>query len=384
MKLDLATGEEGEVIAKDDEYDFGSPIFSEKRRELVGVQYNRDRVSYEPLDEDFAKHMENLRKIEEGDIIIADSDDDENKFIVGFSSPTKPLVVNLYNKDTGKAEFLYTGRPKLKSEDLADMLPISYKTRDGLTIHGYLTLPKGKPAKDLPLIVNVHGGPWVRDSYGYDPEVQFWANRGYAVLQVNFRQSTGYGKEFLEAGYKERGRKMLFDVVDGAQWAGDQGIADPNILIVYGCSYGGYATLSALAFQPDVFKAGVNIVGPSNLFTLFESIPEKWHLFREEMYMRVGHPEKDKEMLRERSPVFHAENIKAPLFIAHGANDQRVKLAEAEQIVEAMKANGLEYELLVKEDDGHGFLNANNRIDFYERVEEFLNKHILNKESDPS
>ncbi|MEM1059243.1 MAG: S9 family peptidase [Verrucomicrobiota bacterium] len=376
LKLDLATGKEGEVIAQDEEVDFGSPIFSEKERKLLGVRFNKDRMEYRPMDPEFAQLLEDLGKIEDGDIIIADTDDAENKFIVGFSSPTKPLVCYLYDRATGEAHFLYNGRPKLKSEALADMLPVSFKARDGMTLHGYLTLPKGRGARDLPLIVNVHGGPWVRDSYGYDGEVQFWANRGYATLQINYRGSTGYGKEYFEAGNKEWGAKMLDDLVDGAQWAVDQGIADPNRLVIYGGSYGGYATLSALTFAPEVFAAGVNIVGPSNLFTLMESIPDKWHLFREEMYLRVGHPEKDKELLRARSPVFHAENIRAPLFIAHGAQDQRVKLAEAEQIVEAMQANGQEYELMVKEDDGHGFLNAENRIEFFNRAAKFLQQHV--------
>ncbi len=376
LKLDLETGQEGEVIAEDEEVDFGSPIFSEKERKLLGVTYNKERAVRVPMDANYKKLLEDLKKIDDGDMIIADTDDAEEKFIVAFTSPTRPLVVYLYDKTTGQAHFLYNGRPKLKSEDLADMLPVSFKSRDGLTLHGYLTLPKGRAAKDLPLIVNVHGGPWVRDSYGYDGEVQFWANRGYATLQINYRGSTGYGKKFFEAGNKEWGAKMLDDLVDGANWAVEQGIADPNRLIIYGGSYGGYATLSALTFAPDVFKAGVNIVGPSNLFTLMESIPEKWHLFREEMYLRVGHPEKEKELLKARSPVFHAANIKAPLFIAHGAQDQRVKLAEAEQIVEAMKANGLEYELMVKENDGHGFLNAENRIEFFNRAEKFLNQHV--------
>lgn len=376
LKLDLETGKEGEVIAEDEEVDFGSPIFSEKDRKLLGVSYNKERAEYVPMDPEFKKFLDDLKKIEDGDVIIADSDDAEEKFVVAFTSPTKPLVCYLYDKTTGEAHFLYNGRPKLKSEDLADMLPVSFKSRDGLTLHGYLTLPKGRAAKDLPLIVNVHGGPWVRDSYGYDGEVQFWANRGYATLQINYRGSTGYGKTFFEAGNKEWGAKMLDDLVDGANWAVAQGIADPDKLIIYGGSYGGYATLSALTFAPEVFQAGVNIVGPSNLFTLMESIPEKWHLFREEMYLRVGHPEKEKELLKARSPVFHAANIQAPLFIAHGAQDQRVKLAEAEQIVEAMKANGLEYELMVKENDGHGFLNAENRIEFFNRAEKFLNQHV--------
>jgi ABC-type dipeptide/oligopeptide/nickel transport system ATPase component len=231
------------------------------------------------------------------------------------------------------------------------MQPISFSSRDGLTIHGYLTLPKGVAARNIPTVLVVHGGPWARDTWGYDPEVQFLANRGFAVLQINYRGSTGYGKKFLNAGNRERGGKMLDDLIDSADWIVRQGIADKKRLGIYGGSYGGYATLSALAFRPKVFACGVDYVGVSNLLTFMNTIPPYWETFRELMYKRVGNPKIDQELLRRRSPLFAANKIEVPLFVAQGYNDPRVNHAEAEQIVHALKANGKPVEYLLKMDE---------------------------------
>lgn len=258
------------------------------------------------------------------------------------------------------------------------MHPISYKSRDGLTINGYLTLPKNKEVKDLPLIVNPHGGPWARDMWGgFNPEVQLLANRGYAVLQVNFRSSTGYGKEFLQAGNKQwGGLKIQDDITDGVQWAIDQGIADPDRIGIYGASFGGYATLAGITYTPDLYAAAVDYVGVSNIFTLLNTIPPYWETMRNMFYERVGHPEKDKELLTAVSPVFHADKIKTPLFVAQGANDPRVNKAESDQIVEALRARGVEVEYMLKDNEGHGFANEENRIEFYNAMVKFFDSHL--------
>jgi dipeptidyl aminopeptidase/acylaminoacyl peptidase len=256
------------------------------------------------------------------------------------------------------------------------MEPITFAARDGLTIHGYLTLPNGLPPRNLPVVVNVHGGPWARDVWGFNPEVQFLANRGYAVLQVNFRGSTGYGRRFWEASFREWGRKMQDDVTDGVQWLIGQGIADPARIAIYGGSYGGYATLAGLAFTPDLYAAGIDYVGVSNLMTFMKSIPPYWKPFLAMLQEMVGDMDKDEAMLREASPVFSADKIKAPLLIAQGAKDPRVVKSESDQMVDAMRKRGVEVEYLVKDDEGHGFRNEENRFEFYEAMERFLARHL--------
>ena len=255
-------------------------------------------------------------------------------------------------------------------------MPISYKSRDGLTINGYLTLPKDSSDKNLPVIVNPHGGPWARNRWGFNSEAQFLANRGYAVLQRNFRGSTGYGRNFKEIGFKQWGKSMQDDVTDGVHWLINEGIADKDRIGIYGGSYGGYATLAGVTFTPELYACGVDYVGPSNIFTLLNSLPPYWELYRQMFYEMVGNPEDDKELLEEISPVFHVDKIKAPLFVAQGANDPRVKQAESDQIVEALKLKGIDVQYMVKDNEGHGFHNEENRMEFYNAMIEFLNKHM--------
>jgi dipeptidyl aminopeptidase/acylaminoacyl peptidase len=245
-----------------------------------------------------------------------------------------------------------------------------------MIIHGYLTLPRTEGTQYLPVVVNPHGGPWARDVWGFNPEVQFLANRGYAVFQVNYRGSTGYGRKFWEAGFKQWGRKMQDDITDGVKWLIREGIADPNRIAIYGGSYGGYAVLAGMAFTPDLYAAGIDYVGVSNIFTLLETIPPYWEQGRQMLYEMIGDPEKDHNLLRSVSPVFHADKIKAPLLVAQGANDPRVKKAESDQIVEALRKRGVEVKYMVKENEGHGFHNEENRFDFYREMEQFLAKHL--------
>jgi dipeptidyl aminopeptidase/acylaminoacyl peptidase len=265
--------------------------------------------------------------------------------------------------------------PWLDEKELVEMKPISYRSRDGLTINGYLTLPRGG-GKNLPLIVNPHGGPWARDAWTYNSEVQFLANRGYAVLQVNFRGSTGYGRKFWEASFKQWGKKMQDDVSDGVAYAIREGIADPKRVAIYGASYGGYATLAGLAFTPELYACGVDYVGVSNLFTFMKTIPPYWKPMLDMLHEMVGHPERDKALLEEASPVMHAGQIRAPLLIAQGAKDPRVNVDESDQMVAALKKRGVDVEYVLKENEGHGFLNEENRFEFYEAMERFFAKHL--------
>jgi len=266
--------------------------------------------------------------------------------------------------------------PWLDENELAPMKPIQYTSRDGMTIPGYLTLPVGAKHENLPVVVNPHGGPWARDGWGFNPEVQFLANRGYAVLQMNFRGSTGYGKEFWQASFKQWGRTMQDDITDGVEWLKEQGIADPSRIGIYGGSYGGYATLAGVTFTPELYACGVDYVGVSNIFTWMAAIPEYWKPYREMLYEMVGHPENDKELLESVSPFFHVDRIQVPMLVAQGANDPRVPKAESDQIVEQLRARGVEVEYMVKDNEGHGFANEENRFDFYRAMESFLGQHL--------
>ncbi|MGG2083039.1 S9 family peptidase [Lysinibacillus pakistanensis] len=377
VKYDLEGKEE--VVMSNKEVDVTGVLYSAEQDKLLYGAYITDKPHYQFFDENFEKLFRKIQDklgVHESELGINDYNKEMTKFIVSVSSDTVYGKYYYYDSLTDKLTELATLSPWLKSEELSEMHPISYKSRDGLTINGYLTLPKNKEAKNLPLIVNPHGGPWARDMWGFNPEVQLLANRGYAVLQVNFRSSTGYGKEFLQAGNKQWGLKIQDDITDGVQWAIDQGIADPKRIGIYGASFGGYATLAGITFTPDLYAAAVDYVGVSNIFTLLNTIPPYWETMREMFYERVGHPEKDKELLTAASPVFHADKIKTPLFVAQGANDPRVNKAESDQIVEALRARGVDVEYMLKENEGHGFQNEENKIEFYNAMLKFLDSHL--------
>ncbi|MET4561591.1 dipeptidyl aminopeptidase/acylaminoacyl peptidase [Lysinibacillus parviboronicapiens] len=377
VKYDLEGKEE--VIMSNAEVDVAGVLYSAEQDKLLYGAYLTDKTHYQFFDKDFEELFRKLQTklgVEESELGINDYNKEMTKFIVSVSSDTVYGKYYYYDSTTDELTELTTLSPWLNPEELAQMHPISYKSRDGLTINGYLTLPKNKDAKNLPLIVNPHGGPWARDMWGFNPEVQLLANRGYAVLQVNFRSSTGYGKEFLEAGNKQWGLKIQDDITDGVQWAIDQGIADPESIGIYGASFGGYATLAGITKTPDLYAAAVDYVGVSNIFTLLDTIPPYWETMRNMFYERVGHPEKDKELLTEASPVFHVDKIKTPLFVAQGANDPRVNQAESDQIVKALRDRGVDVEYMLKENEGHGFQNEENRIEFYNAMLKFLDNHL--------
>ncbi|UCF19004.1 MAG: S9 family peptidase [Gemmatimonadota bacterium] len=374
--FDLSTGET-EVVDRDPEgeVDLAGAAFSDVNDELLATVYVADTVRIYAKTPQMERDLTNLRQIHDGTPNASSSTLDEQVWIISFDSPTDPGATYRYDRATGEAEFLFRPRPWLNPEQLADMRPVSFPARDDLTIHGYLTTPLGVEPVDLPMVLLVHGGPWARDAWGYDPEAQLLANRGYAVLQVNYRGSTGYGKGFYNAAVKEWAGAMHDDLIDGVQWAIDQGIADPDKVAIYGGSYGGYATLVGVTFTPEYFACGVDYVGPSSLITLIESFPPYWRPFLERSWFRhVGDPAdpEDREDLRKRSPLFFVDQIEDPLLIAQGANDPRVTKREADQLAIALRDRGIKVDYLLAENEGHGFANADNRLALYRSMEQFF------------
>ncbi len=377
VKYDLANNNELELVYEHPDVDVSGMSYSRKRKVLTEIGYVTWKYERELLDKETKKLYKTLDKKFPGyEVHLTFNNRDEDVFIVRILSDRTLGSYHLYEKETGKITKLAERNPWLDEDQLAEMKPIVYKSRDGLTIHGYLTMPKGQKANNLPVVVNPHGGPWARDSWRFSPEIQFLANRGYAVFQMNFRGSIGYGKKFWQSSFKEWGKKMQDDITDGVNWLIDQEIADPERIAIYGGSYGGYATLAGLAFTPDLYTCGVDYVGVSNIFTWMNAIPPYWEPYREMIYEMVGHPEKDSALLAAVSPVFHIDKIKVPLLVAQGANDPRVNKEESDQIVNALRERGIEVEYIVKENEGHGFVNEENKFDFYRAMESFLAKQL--------
>ncbi len=374
--MDLETGEVEEVESDPEgEVDFGGAVFSDVTNELIATVYVADTVRIYPKNDEWQRDLERIRQLHDGSPGIGSSTLDERKFIVSFNDPIDPGATYLYDRDTGEAEFLFRPRPALEGAGLANMQPVSYEARDGMTVHGYLTTPRGVEPRDLPLVLVVHGGPWARDTWGYQPEVQLLSNRGYAVLQINYRGSTGYGKAFLNAAVGEWAGAMHDDLVDGVQWAIDRGIADPDRVGIYGGSYGGYATLVGLTFTPEVFACGVDYVGPSSLVTLINSFPPYWRPFLEgTFYRHIGDPANidDLEDMQARSPLNFVDRIEDPLLIIQGANDPRVTQRESDQMAIALRDRGIKVKYLLAENEGHGFANADNRMALYRSMETFF------------
>lgn len=390
--VDPATCQEETLLFEHDTYDVSGITYSRCRKKLLSVfcMGHSEPVRHY-FDEEEKAFKERLRALFPGKrCAIADMSKDETKYILYVGSDRTRGTYYFYDDTTDVVSHIADTAPWLPEEEMVAMHPVVYTSRDGLRIEAYLSLPKGyaldetnrlvrtdgTPAHPLPVVLHPHGGPWARDRWGFDSSVQFLCNRGYAVFQMNFRGSTGYGRKFLEASYKQWGLKMQDDITDGAEWLKMQGIADANRLAIYGGSYGGYAALAGVTFTPDLYACAIDYVGVSNLFTFMETIPPYWKPMLEMLYEEVGHPQHDYEQLAATSPALHADKIKAPLFIAQGANDPRVNKAESDQMVEALRERGVAVEYMVKDDEGHGFANEENRFDFFRAMEKFLAKYL--------
>ncbi|MET0699285.1 MAG: S9 family peptidase [Mycobacterium sp.] len=389
VRLDVATGHETEVDSHPtfsiDPRAHVWPVLppalirSQRTGELLGVRYLGERQVIHALDPDFADVLAHLETLSDGDPGLISSDDSGQRWVVSFVHDRDPGATYFYDHSTGESRLLFRPYPQLDPHVLAPMTPVTIPSRDGLDLHSYLTLPIGTEPRGLPLVLLVHGGPWARDTWGFNPEAQLLANRGYAVLQVNFRGSTGYGRAFVQAAVGEFAGKMHDDLIDGVNWAVERGYADPERIAIFGGSYGGYATLVGVTFTPDVFAAAIDYVGISSLANFMRTVPpavkpylaNNWYLF-------VGDPadpEQEADMLA-RSPITMVDRIRTPLLVVQGANDPRVVQAESDNLVHALRARGVEVEYLVKDDEGHGFINPENVIEMYHAVERFLAEHL--------
>lgn len=379
--MDPATCEELEQLFSHEKYDVEGISYSRKRGKLLAVFCSGHK---DPVRHYFDSDEEALRKrikahFPDHKVGLADTDKAEQNLLLYVGNDRTRGAYYFYNVDEDKPRLLAELAPWIREEEMVEMHAVTYTTRDGWEIEAYLSLPHGltlETAHYVPTIINPHGGPWARDKWGFSSETQFLCSRGYAVFQMNFRGSTGYGRKFLEASYKQWGQAMQDDITDGVEWLIRQGISDPKRIAIYGGSYGGYATLAGVTYTPHLYACAVDYVGVSNLLTFMQTIPPYWRPMLEMMYEQVGDPDKDREMLEAYSPALHADKIVAPLFIAQGANDPRVNKAESDQMVAALRERGVDVEYMVKDNEGHGFHNQENRFDFYRAMEAFLAKHL--------
>jgi dipeptidyl aminopeptidase/acylaminoacyl peptidase len=381
VAIDLKTGAES-VVAEDLNYDIGAVVQDPETLEPQALVFAKERDEWLWLDDDLGAEVAEVRRqlrLEhgvDGEIALGRNERSGRLWLMPVMPSNGPTTYFLHDRETKQTRRLFSHKPDLENYELAAMEPFAFNARDGLRIHGYVTFPPRVPRRQLPAVVIVHGGPRARDSWGFRSEVQWLANRGYVCLQVNFRGSTGYGKAFSRAGHKEWGRKMLFDLIDAVGHATDQGWIDRGRVGIMGASYGGYTALAGAAFTPDVFRCAIDLFGPSNLLTLLDSIPAYWKPMASYLHATVGDPVNERDMLWDRSPLAHAENVAIPMLIVQGKNDPRVKVAESEQIVDALRRNGLPYEYLLFDDEGHGLARPENRERFYARAEEFLSEHL--------
>jgi dipeptidyl aminopeptidase/acylaminoacyl peptidase len=380
-RIDLATGEPT-VLAQDPEADVSGVLLHPDTREPLIALILKDRMTYVVLDDSVADDLTAIRALHPGDPSFSGRDNADRTWLISFNVDAGSVTYFMYDRATRAGRLLFEARPALSGYELAPMEPVSFPARDGLVIHAYVTFPPGLGRENLPAVVNVHGGPQTRDTWGYHPEAQWLANRGYLCVQVNYRGSTGYGKSFVAAGDREWGGKMHDDLIDAVGYIVSRGWADKSRVAIYGGSYGGYAALVGAAFTPDEFCCAVDIVGPSNLKTLLETIPPYWAPMIAQLYRRVGNPETDEAFLWARSPLSRAHDIRIPLLIAQGANDPRVKQAESEQIVAALTEAGIDHEYMLFPDEGHGFAKPENRIKFYTAAERFLAKYLGGRHED--
>jgi dipeptidyl aminopeptidase/acylaminoacyl peptidase len=375
VQVELATGDIT-VLAEDKQYDVDDILIHPDTYEIQAVSFEKSRREWVALDESIKSDFESIKKLERGDFSVLSRDNADNTWLISFGKDNGPVTYYIYDRKTKQGDFLFSQRPELDKYTLAPMEPVSFMSRDGLTIHGYITYPVNKEKKNLPMVLDVHGGPWARNRWRFDSKAQWLANRGYVCLQVNFRGSTGYGKDFLNAGDKEWGGNCQNDLIDAVNWAIESGIADPERIAIYGESYGGYTALAGATFTPDLFCCAVDAFGPSNLISFIKALPSWYTTLLATIYKRVGNPDTEEDFLKSRSPLFKAHKIRIPILIAQGANDPRVKQEESEQIVAALKKAGIEHEYIVFPDEGHGFRKPKNRLKFYAAAEKFLAKHL--------
>ncbi|WP_422743291.1 alpha/beta fold hydrolase [Mycobacterium sp. WMMD1722] len=389
VRIDLDTGAET-VVDSHPQFDLDPrasvsptmppPLIQDRRTgELLGVRYLGDRQEIRALQPRFADVLANLEKLSDGDIGRLSSDESGNRWVVAFNHDRDPGATYLYDHSTGRSRLLFRPLPHLDPEQLAPVRPVTITSRDGLALQSYLTLPVGVEPTNLPLVLVVHGGPWYRDSWEWAPHVQLLANRGYAVLQVNFRGSLGFGKAFLRAAVGEFAGKMHDDLIDGVNWAVDQGYVDRDRVAILGGSYGGYAALVGVTFTPDVFAAAVDYVGISDLANFMRTLPaiarphlaNNWHAY-------VGDPDDPDQLadMMARSPITRVDRIRTPLMVIQGANDVRVVQAESDNLVNALRARGVEVEYLLQTDEGHGAVNPENVIEMWGAVARFLGRHL--------
>jgi dipeptidyl aminopeptidase/acylaminoacyl peptidase len=377
VEYDLSKNKEVKELFTTPDYDLSGIFYDKQKKVLASVSWTAEKNEEHYFDNDWETRVNAIKQLLPGyQVGFASYDDSRKKGIVYQYSDRLPGKYYLYDFETKDLKMIANPFSWINEQDMAEMKPITYKTRDSLTIHGYLTVPKGIKAEKIPVIINPHGGPWYRDGWYFNQEVQFLANRGYAVLQMNFRGSTGYGRKFWEASFKQWGKKMQDDISDGVQYLIREGIADPSRVAIYGASYGGYATLSGVAFTPELYKCAVDYVGVANLFTWMKGIPPYWKPYLDQFHEMVGDPVKDSLLMAEASPVLHVDRIRVPMLVAAGANDIRVPKEESDQIVNALKSKGIEVEYMVKANEGHGYLNQANQFDFYGAMEKFLAKHL--------
>lgn len=377
FEFDPATAREGKLVYEHPLVDVEAYGWSRARKVPTQTIVNVDKaepVFFDPVYERAYKALK--ARLPGYEITVQSMTRDEQSWIVAASNDRTPGSRHLYDVKADRLTKLADINPAIAEGHMAEVRPIQYTARDGLLIRGYLTLPKGVAPKNLPVVVNPHGGPWARDGWGYNPEVQLLANRGYAVLQMNFRGSTGFGRKFWEASFKQWGLAMQDDITDGVKWLVDQGIADPKRIAIYGASYGGYATLSGITRTPELYAAAVSYVGVSNMFTFMKSIPPYWKPFLEMMKEMIGDEDKDRAQLTATSPALNADKIRTPLFVAQGAKDPRVVKAESDQMVQALRQRGVQVDYMVKDNEGHGFRNQENQYEFYEAMEKFLAVHL--------
>jgi len=377
VKYDFNTQKEIEVVYKNARVDVKSAVYSSVKQKVIFIKYTTVKAQNYYVDKEYQTIDLIIRKkLNKANYEMVSFTDDENKIIIRTYSDKSLGSYYLYTKKTNSLEKLADLSPWINEENMAEMKPISYKSRDNETISGYLSVPVGVKAQNLPVIIFPHGGPWLRDSWGYNNTVQFFCNRGYAVLQMNYRGSKGYGKKFYEAGFKEWGGKIQDDITDGAEWLIKQGIADKEKIAIYGYSFGGYSALMGMIKNPTLYKCGISYCGVINLFGFLSSVPDYWSPFKDMLYETIGNPSKDSTMLANGSPYQNVKKIKQPLFIAQGANDPKVSIKDTDSFVKKLKENKNKVEYFVKENEGHTFLNEENRIELFKQIEKFLSKNI--------